>query len=156
MSITPEMFTSIKQDYETPLDVFDYLNNIYNFECDLFASDKNALCDNYFTEDNSAFDNVWYKTNFANPPYKTKLQDEAFKLAYLNSIHRDNTTVMLVPARTDTIRFHKWVFPHKNVDIIFLEGRLKFGDSEQGAPFPSCIIIFNGGSHASNWEIQTN
>ena len=48
--INKGLFTSNKQDYETPLDIFGYLNNIYKFDCDLFASKENALCDKYFTE----------------------------------------------------------------------------------------------------------
>ncbi len=51
---------------------------------------------------------------------------------------------MLIPARTDTIYFHKWIY-HK-AEIRFIKGRLKFRGKQKGsgsAPFPSCVVIFN-------------
>ena len=49
--------------------------------------------------------------------------------------------VLLIPARTDTKYFHEYIFPHANT-ITFLKGRLKFGQSKNSAPFPSCIVYF--------------
>lgn len=57
--LNSSMYSSKKQDYQTPLDIFDYLNDIYKFDCDLFANKENALCKKYYTEENSAFVNVW-------------------------------------------------------------------------------------------------
>ena len=47
---------------------------------------------------------------------------------------------MLIPARTDTIYFHKYIY-HK-AEIRFLKGRLKFGGCKNSAPFPSMIVVF--------------
>lgn len=52
-------------------------------------------------------------------------------------------TVMLLPARADTKWFHDYIW--KKTKVPFLRGRLKFGGSKNSAPFPSMIIIFNGG-----------
>jgi hypothetical protein len=49
--------------------------------------------------------------------------------------------VFLVPARTDTRWFHDVVLPNAR-EIRFLRGRLKFGDAENSAPFPSMIVVF--------------
>lgn len=49
---------------------------------------------------------------------------------------------MLIPARTDTIWFHRFLYKKPNVDIRFLKGRLKFSGSKNSAPFPSMIVIF--------------
>ena len=49
--------------------------------------------------------------------------------------------VLLIPARTDTKYFHKYIY-HNAAEIRFIEGRLRFGDSKQGAPFPSMIVVF--------------
>ena len=49
---------------------------------------------------------------------------------------------MLIPARTDTKYFHDFIL-HRS-EIRFVPGRLKFGDSSQGAPFPSMVVIFRG------------
>lgn len=48
--------------------------------------------------------------------------------------------VMLLPARTDTKWFHEYIY--NKVEIRFVKGRLKFGNSENSAPFPSMIVIF--------------
>ena len=47
---------------------------------------------------------------------------------------------MLIPARTDTKRFHEYIYG--NAEIRFIKGRLKFGGCENSAPFPSMIVIF--------------
>ena len=58
------------------------------------------------------------------------------------------TVVCLVPSRTDTRWWHQHVWdgekhqPRSGVEIRFIKGRLKFGGSESGAPFPSVVIVF--------------
>ncbi len=47
---------------------------------------------------------------------------------------------MLIPARTDTKRFHDYIYG--NAEIRFIKGRLKFGGCENSAPFPSMIVVF--------------
>ena len=51
---------------------------------------------------------------------------------------------MLIPSRTDTKYWHNYVM--KADEIHFVKGRLKFGDSENSAPFPSAVIVFDGSS----------
>lgn len=52
---------------------------------------------------------------------------------------------MLVPARTDTRYFHKYILGQ--AEIRFLQGRLRFLDAEGPArfraPFPSMLAIYN-------------
>ena len=48
--------------------------------------------------------------------------------------------VFLLPARTDTEWFHEIVLPFAS-EIRFVKGRLKFGKSENSAPFPSVVIV---------------
>lgn len=48
--------------------------------------------------------------------------------------------VCLIPARTDTKWWREYVM--KASELRFVSGRIKFGDSNAGAPFPSCIAIF--------------
>jgi len=50
--------------------------------------------------------------------------------------------VMLIPARTDTRYWHEYVM--KANDLFFVKGRLKFGNGENSAPFPSAVVIFDG------------
>lgn len=48
--------------------------------------------------------------------------------------------VCLLPARTDTRWWRDYVM--KASELRFISGRVKFGDSRTGAPFPSVIAIF--------------
>ncbi|MCH4301016.1 phage N-6-adenine-methyltransferase [Staphylococcus haemolyticus] len=51
------------------------------------------------------------------------------------------TVVCLIPARTDTMYWHDFIFD-KADDIRFLKGRLKFGNGKNSAPFPSAIVVY--------------
>ena len=69
---------------------------------------------------------------------------ELFKKAYNTAKDENSKVVMLIPARTDTKYWHNYVM--KADEIHFVKGRLKFGDSENSAPFPSAVIVFDGSS----------
>ena len=58
---------------------------------------------------------------------------------------------MLIPSRTDTRYWHNYVM--KASEIHFVKGRLKFGDSQNSAPFPSAVVVFDGGSEL--WRVET-
>ena len=48
--------------------------------------------------------------------------------------------VGLIPVRTDVSYFHKFVAG--KADVLFLRGRLKFGDARTAAPFGSVVAIW--------------
>lgn len=77
---------------------------------------------------------------FCNPPYGRKIYDWV-KKCYEESQKPNTTVVLLIPARTDTRYFHEFIY-HKAKEIRFIKGRLKFGNSKAGAPFPSMIVVF--------------
>lgn len=76
------------------------------------------------------------KRVFCNPPYGPGLRP------FLERWHEPDLAVYLIPARTDTKWFHEIVLPHAK-EIRFVKGRLKFGDAENSAPFPSMLCIFS-------------
>lgn len=47
---------------------------------------------------------------------------------------------MLIPARTDTVAFHEYIY--NKAEVRFVKGRLKFGGSKDSAPFPSMVVVF--------------
>lgn len=51
------------------------------------------------------------------------------------------TTVMLLPARTDTKWFHDYILNPKR-EVRYIRGRLKFGKAKNNAPFPSMVVVF--------------
>lgn len=79
-------------------------------------------------------------TVFCNPPYGREVGKWVEK-AYKESKKENTTVVILIPARTDTKYFHKYIY-HKAKEIRFVKGRLKFGNAKNAAPFPSMIVVF--------------
>ena len=73
---------------------------------------------------------------FCNPPYGPGIRP------FLERACEAQIAVFLIPARTDTRWFHEIVLPSAK-EIRFIKGRLKFGDSENSAPFPSMIVVFS-------------
>lgn len=131
-------FQSGNTAWETPQELFDDLNDIFQFETDVCASEDNTKCVKYFSEEDDAFQQEWTGTCWVNPPYGQGISKWVNK-AYRSSIENGATVVCLLPARTDTRWFETvWKAPF----IIFVKGRLKFQGASNSAPFPSCIAVF--------------
>ena len=84
----------------------------------------------------------WEGRCWMNPPYGRKIGQWVQK-AYESSL-QGATVVCLLPARTDTAWWHDFCIAHA-AKITFLRGRLKFGDAKHSAPFPSAVVLFEGG-----------
>ena len=134
------MFSSKTDLWSTPNDFFDKLNDEFHFTLDPCSTHENAKCYKHFTEEENGLLQDWSnEVVFCNPPYGRQIKYWV-KKAYEES-QKDNTTVvMLIPARTDTIYFHEYIY-HK-AEIRFIKGRLKFGNAKNSAPFPSMVVIF--------------
>ena len=133
------MFSSKSNDWATPQDLFDKLNDEFHFTLDVCAIPENAKCEHYYSPEQDGLLQHWEGTVWCNPPYGRKI-GLWVKKAYESVIRDDETTVvMLLPARTDTKWFHEYILPYGQ--IRFIRGRLKFGDSKNSAPFPSMIVV---------------
>ena len=135
------MFSSKTDLWSTPQDLFDKLNNEFHFTLDVCANEYNHKCDNYYTKEQDGLSQPWFGTVWCNPPYGREIGKWVYRA--LQSCVAGNTIVMLLPARTDTKWFHDYIYKRDNVEIRFIKGRLKFGDSKNSAPFPSMIVVFN-------------
>lgn len=130
------LFSSKKEDWETPQDLFNKLDKEFKFTVDVASSEENHKCNRYYTEkDNGLLQNWDNETVWCNPPYGRKIGDWVKKASESKAI-----VVMLLPARTDTKWFHEYIY--NKTEIRFIKGRLKFGNSVNSAPFPSMIVIF--------------
>lgn len=138
------LFAHNTDDWETPQDLFDALDNEFHFGIDVCASAENRKCMNFFDKNDDGLSKNWggYGTIWCNPPYGRVISLWVRKAVEETS--KGHTTVMLIPARTDTRWFHDYVYKKPNVEIRFIKGRLKFGGAKNSAPFPSMIVIFKG------------
>ena len=135
------MFSSKTDLWSTPQDFYNKLNEEFNFNLDPCSTNENTKCEKHFTIDDDGLKQDWQGyTVFVNPPYGRVLKEWVQK-CYEESLKPNTTVVMLIPARTDTIYFHKYIY-HIAKEIRLLKGRLKFGECKNSAPFPSMVIVF--------------
>lgn len=134
-------YSSKTNEWATPQDFFDKLDEEYRFTLDPCATNENHKCELYFTIEDDGLKQDWSGHNvFVNPPYGREIKHWVEK-SYKESLKPNTTVVMLIPSRTDTQYWHEWVFPYAN-KILFVKGRLKFGDGKGSAPFPSAVVVF--------------
>ena len=134
------MFSSAKEEWSTPRDLFHLLDKKYHFTLDPCASPENAVCEKYYTKEDDGLSKDWSgEIVFCNPPYGRDIGKWVRK-CYEESQNPPTVVVLLVPARTDTAWFHTYVY-HR-ADVHFIHGRLKFGGAKHNAPFPSMIAVF--------------
>ena len=140
---TEVMFSRKEDAWATPQDFFDKLNEEFHFTLDPCANDQNHKCEKYYTQEQDGLQQDWSgETVFCNPPYGrviSKWVRKCFEEVYCGSC---KCAVMLLPARTETMWFHDYIY-HK-AEVRFVKGRLKFGGATVNAPFPNMIIVFRG------------
>lgn len=134
------MFSNKSNEWETPQELFDELNEKYRFTLDPAASPENAKCGKYFTLEDDGLAQDWQgETVFCNPPYGRQLGKWIEKCA-TEAQKPDTKVVMLIPARTDTAAFHDHILGKAKIQ--FVRGRIKFSGHKHNAPFPSMIVEF--------------
>lgn len=137
-----ELFFSCKTDqWSTPQDFFDQLDNEFHFTLDPCADEANHKCERYFTSEQDGLKQDWSgETVFCNPPYGRKVGkwvEKCFREVYQGNC---KCAVLLLFANTDTKWFHDWIY-HK-AEVRFIKGRLKFGGGRVNSPKPSMVVIF--------------
>lgn len=136
------LFSSVKNNWRTPLNLFNYLNDSRDYEWDLAADEENHLCDKFYTEEDNALIQPWKGAAFLNPPYDliAEFADKAIKEL---SVTEEYLSIdLLIPNRSDTRYYHK-LLPYC-LELITIKGRLKFinpdNNKVNSAPFPSIIM----------------
>ena len=101
-------------DWETPKELYNELNNEFNFTFDPCPLHSN-------------FDGLsieWGISNFVNPPYSRKLKESFVKKGIIEA-EKGKCCVFLLPVSTSTKLFHEYIKPNAK-EIRFLRGRVKF------------------------------
>lgn len=131
-------FMSQTDDWATPQWLFDALSKEFRFTLDPCASEKNAKCRRYFTKKDDGLAQDWgTEVVWMNPPYG-RLIGRWMQKAWQTSL-AGGTVVCLVPARTDSRWWHDYAM---RGEVRLLVGRVRFGNANTGAPFPSAIVVF--------------
>jgi phage N-6-adenine-methyltransferase len=155
---TATLFSTGKDDWGTPPELFAQLDAEFHFDIDVAATAGNSLRPLFYDAESDALSRDWSKAGswlneseatvaYCNPPYSRGQQHKFIAKAAAERLN-GVTTVMLLPARTDTRSFHAHIWdtekhqPRPGVEVRFLKGRVKFVGATAGAPFPSMIVIF--------------
>lgn len=154
MVVSKVLFSSKSEEWHTPKKLYQELYNEFHFDLDPCTTADNPLnTPFYYTKKEDGLKQKWDDASsaFVNPPYNHAINNWLEK-AVKELDRLDNSlsvVVFLLPARTDTKWFHKYIYDIDNKDyrkyvneIRFLKGRLRFGDSKNSAPFPSMIVVF--------------
>jgi site-specific DNA-methyltransferase (adenine-specific) len=122
------VFKSASVEWPTPAGVYAELDREFHFDLD--------PCPLGGTDDGLATLLMPWRNRrvFCNPPYNRTRK-------FLERWREADVAVYLIPARTDTRAFHEIVLPNAS-EVRFIKGRLKFGNAQTGAPFPSMIAVF--------------
>ena len=160
MSVNTAMLSTGSGEWQTPRRVFQKLDDEFHFRLDAAATAANALCEYFYTAEDSAFDHDWAaelidgipgkltglsvpasNAVFLNPPYQ--LCKEFMKKA-LEESRKGITVVCLVAARMDTQWWHRYAMEADEIRI--LEGRVQFTHPDKpqanSSTFPSAVVIF--------------
>lgn len=132
------MFSSVNPEWGTPQDLYDELDEKYNFTIDLCASPNNFKHKNYISVEENFLSMKVSGVGFLNPPYnkpeipcilphlkckKKTCEKRGFhideyvpgQIDFVEHVYRLAkydllTTVALLPARTDTKIFHNFIW----------------------------------------------
>lgn len=140
-NLNDSLFSSKDHTWETPKDLFEYLDSSFNFDIDVCAVQATAKCEKFFSPEEDGLAQKWEGMCWMNPPYGRE-QIKWIKKAYEEFKNETSKIVCLIPARPDTKVWQDIIFKNANA-ICFIKGRLKFGKSKDSAPFPSALIVFD-------------
>jgi len=148
------MFSSKDSGARTPQALFDQLDAEFHFNRDVCADPAYPLSPNLIQSFGQEGLRISWKesTCYMNPPYKRTILDLWLEKASEESENyrgtADRVTVVaLIPGRTDTKWFWKYILePHfqdpRLREIRPIKGRVRFSNYPTGAPFPSMIVVF--------------
>ena len=144
-------FDSVKTDWSTHWDFFKPLNNEFNFTVDAAADAENCKVERHWDEQTDGLKQDWNnEIVWCNPPYGRNVPEWLKKVQ--EAAKNGGTSVFLIPARTNTIWFHKLCLAAD--EVRFVKGRPKFynyanedKEATHGLPVPLCLVIYKPNSN---------
>lgn len=130
-----------RDNWATPRSLIERLEKEFGkFDLDVCASEKNKVCERFYSKEQNGLEQDWSGLVWCNPPYSNKL--EWIEKAHLEA-QKGAKTIVLLPAFTETHFFRE--LKAKSQWLLFLNGRLVFNEHEQKetAKFSSVLAFFN-------------
>jgi len=148
-----------KNEWCTPLDLYQKLDAEFHFDVDVACTTENCLCRVGLTERENALKVNWMEHDhliyghvfFMNPPYGRGVIEEFVKKAFWES--RDGAVVVCLLPFSGAKWFRRYCLLADEIRII---GRVKYigfasdGTLIRNSPtFDSCVVIFRPGVHTA-------
>jgi transcriptional regulator with XRE-family HTH domain len=138
--------SSTSENWDTPKELLEPLYSVFGgFDLDPCSPTSDGRmtfvkASAYFTEADDGLSLPWFGVVYMNPPYGRSIHNWTAKAKA--EVEQGNADVVLgvIPARPDTRYWHRDIAG--SASVLFLKGRLKFGNAEQVAPFPSCLVLW--------------
>ena len=140
--------SSTSETWTTPKEFLEPLYSVFG----VFDLDPCSPCSNghtapvkakvYYTQTDDGLSLPWFGVVYMNPPYGRSIHNWTAKAKAEVEQGNAEVVVGLLPATPDTRYWHRDI--KGSASVFFLKGRLKFGNAEQVAPFPSCLVVWGG------------
>jgi phage N-6-adenine-methyltransferase len=140
--VNQSLFTSNSDQWDTPAHIVNavrvlYGGWIYLDPCTSVYNPTDAI--KFYTE--GGLEKPWTGDVYMNPPYGREIGRWVRKASESYEAGLCSRVVCLLPARPDTV----WWSVVSCYPVLFIKGRLKFGNSKNSAPFPSALIFMGFG-----------
>jgi phage N-6-adenine-methyltransferase len=127
------------KEFGTPVDLFNKINNVYNFSIDSCASSENKKLDNYFDVERNGLIQEWNQNTWCNPPYGRGCIEHWINKAVKEHQKYPQVSIgLLIPSRTETKWFSK-LWEHGSL-YLFFRGRIKFIGGVSHAAWPNVFV----------------
>ena len=132
------------QEWETPPELFNYLDQQFDFTLDAAATDRTAKCDKYFTPEEDGLKQSWEDERvFLNPPFSDLA--EWLEKVWEERERAEVIAVIMGPS-TDTRYWHDYVM--KADELWMFKSRpnyIRHGEEgNSGSTFPTVLAVFTG------------
>ena len=123
------------------------------FDCDVCCSDENIPAKFYFKDGiKDGLHQNWKQYNWCNPPFDQCAK--WVKKAYAEQL-KGNTSILLIPVRTETAYWHDYILHNPEVEIYWLRKGYKFINPktlEEMGVFKNALalVLFKGVKTESN------
>lgn len=150
----------MNDEWETPDELFNKLNEEFNFTFDAACKTHNSKCSTGNNLDLSldALEAPWHAASgsiWLNPPYSRNNIYPFMQKAYMESLKTDHAIVCLV--RDDpTARWYKNWVDGKALVVRRLKRRVIFKNAKSSYPFPCCVVIYSRKLHAHDQQTVYN
>lgn len=121
-----------ENDYKTPPEIYKLALNEWDismFELDTCCSEENIPAISYYKNgEKDGLKEPWYNYSWCNPPFNDC--SKWVEKAYNEYKEKHINICMLLPVRTETAYWHKYILNNPAIEIVWLRKGYKFLDKD--------------------------